>query len=777
MAEPRLPVESIREAFLQTLAENSVILSAPTGSGKSTQVPRWCPGPVLVIEPRRVAARTLAARVAKLEGCAVGEAVGYHVRDDKQLSAKTRIAFVTPGIALLEFERLDRYRTIILDEFHERSLQLDLLFALLRKQRLVIMSATLDAERIANALQAKHLNAEGRAFEVSVRYAEPAATFPSSKQLAQRVAKAVQKMSEHEGDMLVFLPGKGEIAKAASAISLPGATIVPLHGELSPAEQARAFDSRGPRKIILSTNVAETSVTVPGVKIVIDAGLVRQTRYHQGRGALTLTPIAQDSAEQRKGRAGRVAPGHCLRLWGPSAQLKARTAPELYREALAPLVLAASACGHDARTLRFLDPPKEHALQTAVEELQTLRALDAQGKLTEEGKQLFRLPLDPGLGRLLIEARKRDCLEDAIDLVAMLAVSRSPFSSSDGPPDDDDPRAAGCDAQALVQALRSNPALKEAQGHRRRLRRALGLPSGPSRKRFDRHAIAQTAIAADRRSAYIARHRKRHVAWANGGTEIELDRRSALELVTKDGLTKLPEAMVVLGIRAMMDGPKTRIIATAATPISLALLDRMEMGALRLGQTQLKRGKVSATVERVYAGKVLSSEQRALSGALLRSAVQTLFLRGTYLPKAHTKLRDRLDSIALLVRLSQAQLLSCPPEVLEPLAKQELDPERFVEARLLELGLEDAADLSLLEEADLLPEPLPEYLQAQLDKEYPRQVELGEASYRVEYEPALRRATLYLTRGTRRTPPPRQYLPRFSGLRVQIQAGGTLHTI
>lgn len=787
----RLPIEAIRLDVEAAVSAGPVVISAPTGSGKSTQVPRWCPGPVLVVEPRRVACRTLAARVAELEGSRLGDRVGYHVRDDVRRSAKTEIVFATPGIALLELEDgagvLDAYGTVILDEFHERSLDVDLLFALLRRRTkpLVVMSATLEADRIAAALGGRHLQAEGRTFEVDVEYDKDGPTFPTARQLTERVTRAVTRLAEQPGDMLVFLPGKGEIGAVKSSLhSKVSRELHELHGGLSPDQQAAVFRPGNRPKVILCTNVAETSVTVPGVKLVIDSGLVRRTRYHAGRGALSLVAIAKDSAEQRRGRAGRLSAGRCLRLWGPGAQLKDRTPPEVHRESLVPLVLAARACGQDPSSLRFLDPPKGHALEAAIAELSALDALNSQGELTGRGRRLFRLPLDPWLGRLLVEAEAagEGALDDAVDLVSVLAVDRPPFDELSGPPEDDDPRAGGCDVRAAVDGLRQGSlrrgVLEEAKGYRRRLRRALGLGDGAgARRKVDSKRLVRLALTADPRAGYLARRRKRHVAWANGGTEIELDRRSALELVTKDGLTKLPDAMAVFGIRALTDGPSTRIIATCAAPITLADLRAAGLGVPRLGALRVQRRRVVADVEHVFAGKVLFTETSKPEGDLLREAAVTLVARNSLFKGAAAEARARLGRAALARRLVQSGLLEVYPGELDDFEALPTELEAWLAARLSDIGLDVPGDLELIEADDLLPPALPEHLVDKIDREYPLQIALGDAAYRVEYNLNARKAILHMEKGNRKTAPPRQYLPRLPGLRIVVQAGGTFHEL
>ncbi|MEC8424886.1 MAG: helicase-related protein, partial [Myxococcota bacterium] len=408
-ADLALPVEAARPEFEDALDAGPVVFSAPTGAGKSTAVPRWLSdrGPVLVVEPRRVACRALGTRVAALEGTNPGSDVGWIVRDERRIGRTPRIVFVTPGVALrlLRTGDIERYATVVLDEFHERSLELDLLLALLLAQeaRLVVMSATLAADRIAAHIGGRHIHAPGRIFEVERRFLPQGSRGPEGRELARRVRGAVEAAAELPGDILVFLPGKAEIRETRSALQTLDLDVLALHGGLRLEEQGRIFESGPRRRVVLATNVAETSLTVPRIGVVIDSGLVRRTRYRKGRGHLSLLPIAEDSAAQRAGRAGRLGPGVAIALWSPETRLSPRTPPEIHREGLAPLVLASAACGRPALDLPFLDPPRAHAVDTAREHLRLLGAIDPDHAITPRGMRLFGLPLDARLGRLLVE--------------------------------------------------------------------------------------------------------------------------------------------------------------------------------------------------------------------------------------------------------------------------------------------------------------------------------------------------------------------------------------
>ena len=288
----------------------------------------------------------------RYEGYSLGGRVGYRVRDDDRSSSETEILFATPGVVLrmmCKDPKLDDFQTLIIDEFHERSLDTDLICALARAHRAhpyILMSATMDADRLAAYVDGPHIHAPGRVYEVSVEYLGQNKEQPSPDRLAENLVVALERV-DRTGHVLVFLPGKREIQAAFSVLTRHPVAVVRfcLHGGLSLKEQSRVFAPSSHQKVVLTTNVAETSLTVPGVRWVVDSGLVRQTRYRAGRGYLTLCAVAADSAAQRAGRAGRTAPGHCIRLWSKSAQLDRMTLPEIHRESLTPLVFAAAAVG------------------------------------------------------------------------------------------------------------------------------------------------------------------------------------------------------------------------------------------------------------------------------------------------------------------------------------------------------------------------------------------------------------------------------------------------
>lgn len=393
-----LPVDQLQEPLRQALRQHPlVVVQAPPGSGKTTRIPLWFEGRVIVLEPRRLAARWAARYVAGQRGQAVGEEIGYQVRFDDATGPRTRIVYATEGILtrrLLDDPELPGVEAVLLDEFHERHLPAEVALALLRRRpdlKLVLMSATLDASALAAQLGGVPvLQCQGRLFPVEVSYHEGPGL------LEEQVARAVRlAQRETDGHVLVFLPGAAEIRKAREL--LPEA--LTLHGDLSPEEQDQVVQPSTSRKVILSTNVAETSVTIEGVTAVIDSGLARVA---VGR-SLRLERVARSSADQRAGRAGRTGPGRCYRLYSERdyAGRPAALEPEIRRLELSQTVLELEKMGLAPEQLPWLEPPPAESLQAARQLLTRLGALH-QGRITPMGQEMARYPVHPRLGRLIV---------------------------------------------------------------------------------------------------------------------------------------------------------------------------------------------------------------------------------------------------------------------------------------------------------------------------------------------------------------------------------------
>jgi ATP-dependent helicase HrpB len=447
-----LPIHRCRREIEAALSAGvNCVIVAPTGTGKSTQVPQFLcdgapgAGQVLVLEPRRLAARLLAQRVAEERGTPLGAEVGFQTRFENAVSAATRIRFITEGILprlLLADPGLAGIGTLVFDEFHERSLASDLSLALARALqrerrpdlRLVVMSATLAPEPLLTCLApARLVTAHARQYPVDIRYAAPPPRTPPWGTAAAAVAGLLREGLA--GDVLVFQPGAYEIRRtlaALAAAALPEAVLaLPLYGDLPPERQRAVMAPAPRRKVIVATNIAETSLTIPGVRHVVDCGLARISRHDPARGFTTLLTegISRAEADQRAGRAGREGPGVCIRLWSPlehNGRLPARP-PEVCRVDLSEAVL-------QIRLLRFaspaafpwFEPPEAGALAAADAFLAALGALDPAGTVTPLGRRLAELPLHPRLGRLLLEADRLGCLDEAALVAALLSEGAAP---------------------------------------------------------------------------------------------------------------------------------------------------------------------------------------------------------------------------------------------------------------------------------------------------------------------------------------------------------------
>jgi ATP-dependent helicase HrpB len=443
-----LPIDDCLPAIAEAVASSgAAVVEAPPGAGKTTRVPRALldarghEGEIWVLEPRRLPARLAATRVAAELGERVGETVGYAVRFDEAAGPGTRLRFMTEGLfvrRLIAAPRLPGVSAVVLDELHERHVATDLALAWLRRLRdtdrpdlaVVAMSATFDADPVADFVRGAIVRSEGRMFDVGIEYL-PA---PDDRPLAMQVAGAVRRFlrDDKDGDLLVFLPGAGEIKRAQAALAeVPGIAafaVLPLHGEMPLEDQTRAVRPGERRKIILSTNVAESSVTIEGVTGVVDSGLARIAAHSPWTGLPTLAvaKISQAAAAQRAGRAGRTRPGRALRLYTRHdlEQRPHETEPEIARADLTDLALTLATLGvGDPDTLGWLDPPPAAAWGAARELLGRLGAVDAAGRLTDVGRRMSRLPVHPRLARLVVEGDARG-VGPAARLAAALIAER-----------------------------------------------------------------------------------------------------------------------------------------------------------------------------------------------------------------------------------------------------------------------------------------------------------------------------------------------------------------
>ena len=591
-----LPVEAVLPRLLECLASSGgAVLEAPPGAGKSTRVPLalldadWCHGGrVLVLEPRRVAARAVAGFMARQRGEQVGATIGYRTRSDSRISATTRVEVVTEGILtrmLLDDPSLDGYAAVVFDEFHERSLQADLGLALVQEVRgalredlrLLVMSATLELGPLAEGLGLPVVSSEGRAYPVTISHAPPGRDQdPLAHCAAQVTAVAGQ------GTTLVFLPGVGEIERVRQRLPAQPPVQV-LHGRLDGDQQAAvlAAPADGAARVVLATNVAETSVTIGGVTTVVDSGLARRPQYdpRRHRSRLVTRRISQANADQRAGRAGRLGPGRCLRLWAREEVLARHIEPEIRHTALDGLVLDLARWGcRDPRELFWLDPPPEGAWQAARERLTGLGALDRDGGITDLGRRLNGLPLPPDLAVLVLTGRDRGRPRSAAALAVLL-----------------NERAPGLDREPdLARRLQRFLA---APGQWPLLQRELTRLAGDRRDRPDAEPL--DLILADAFAERLARCREpgsgRYLLADGGGARLEpgtpLAARDWLLILDTDGQSRdgrvrlawplAPESVdTVLERRAKeqdqvhWDPRRERVVAERVRAVGALVLDR-----------------------------------------------------------------------------------------------------------------------------------------------------------------------------------------------------------
>ena len=508
-----LPIDEALPALRRTLLDQvSAVLTAPPGAGKSTVVPLallqepWAADKrLLMLEPRRLAARAVAQRMARTLGEPVGRTVGYRMRRDTRVSGDTRIEVVTEGVLTRMLQTdpaLEGVAAVLFDEYHERSLQADLGLALtldaretLRPDlRVLVMSATLETQGISRLLGGASVASEGRTYPVETRYVGkglpplPEGQARGEDSPEQGVTRLILRaLGEEEGDVLVFLPGAREIRRVSALLETAGAQarvrILPLYGELpAEAQEVALTPAPGNRRVVLATNIAETSLTIEGVRVVIDSGLVRRLKFDPATGMsrLEVQRISRASADQRQGRAGRLGPGVCYRAWSEGAQrtLAPFTPAEILEADLAPLALELAQWGaREASDLKWLDPPPSATLASARDLLMRLGALDRAGRLSAHGREMARLAVHPRLAHMLLRGRALGCLAMAADLAALLS-ERDLLRGTDG---------RDADIRSRLEILRSEGGsgtdrfvLQNVRGAARDLVRQLTPAPGPA---------------------------------------------------------------------------------------------------------------------------------------------------------------------------------------------------------------------------------------------------------------------------------------------------------
>ena len=718
-----LPIESALPALRDALrGRRRAVLQAPPGAGKTTRVPlallgeSWLGGgKIVMLEPRRLAARAAARRMAQTLGERVGETVGYRVRMDTRVGPRTRIEVVTEGVLtrlLLDDPSLDGIGLVVFDEFHERSLVSDLGLALTLQTRdvlrddlaLLVMSATLDGAAAGALLgDAPVVTSEGRAHPVETRHAERR---PEAGRVEGAAAAAVRAaVARDEGDVLVFLPGAAEIRRVAGMLhgALPASVrVAPLYGNLPQEEQDRALAASPPgsRKVVLATSIAETSLTIEGVRVVVDSGLARVPRFspRTGMTRLETVRVSRAAADQRRGRAGRTAPGVCYRLW-PEAEhhhLVAYDAPEILEADLAPLALDLAAAGvRDPGELRWLDPPPAASFAQARDLLAQLGAIDADGRATARGRRMARLGVHPRLAHMLLEAKASEHGALACDLAALLDERDVLRGDGGGPPPDADLRlrlellrdAARGRAPAYVHgAAVDRDALRRVRAESRERRRALGVSEGSGAEELEACGLLLAFAYPDR------------IAQRRPGAAARFLLRNGLGAALPDGEQGLAAAPYI--VAAELDGRRPESRVFLAAPLALDEIEEhfaeqiereelVEWDAEARAVTARRRDRLGAIVLRE--SELRDPEPAAVVRALL-DGVRRDGLSVLPWTDAARRLRER---VAFLRRLDRARWPDLSDERLAATLDAWLAPH-------LHGGVRRGADLERLDLAAIL---------------------------------------------------------------------------
>ncbi|CCN71940.1 putative HrpA-like helicase [Vibrio nigripulchritudo SFn118] len=767
---PMLPIDSIKNEFDALVSHHHLVVEAETGSGKSTRLPLWSAekGRVLVVEPRRIACTSLAEFLASEDGSSLGDKIGYAIKLQAHFNESTKVVFVTPGVALRWYSenKLCDFDIVMVDEFHERRWDTDLLVSILKKEdqhRLIITSATLESQKLVDYIGGKRLKAEGRVYSVAIGHrAMDSRHLPDIRGLEQKVKNEVLHCLEDvAGDILVFLPGRKEIIQCQQALSqLENVLVVPLHASVSDTQRSLALNQQAQQKVVLATNVAETSLTIPNIAAVIDSGLERRTMQRNGRTVLSLKNISKASAKQRAGRAGRVQDGICIRLYGEHAPLEIVTPPELHREELTEAMLASASCGYPISKLEFLDELPEKSVHQATERLQRMGAIDASHAITKHGKILYPLPIDALYADLLTRLPTKALREAMVDLSAVLCTPARLFKLPDGEEkreklDQWEPR--GCDALTLIKLIRGEQCdaltvdqqvLSEAQALARQMREALSLPDLDVASRFNITEFT-SGIASLHPELVFVRREKRRQALGNGYSELTVGRDSRFP--------DKEEAAVVLDQHSIPGrGVKQTLnLATIMLPLALKEIEKLELGEWEEGETLEQDGEILIRSQYQYAGRTICEKLSAPQGL---TSVSNAILSGKIWEGFADKLQADIDAWNLYKALGRAE---SPFEV--------ESPESWLTEQLSDLGVESLEDMELLDQEDIAFEGIPYWEREDFDSEFPTWLNIGDLQLTVEYFAARKLVHVVYAQGLRKGDPKRWELPRWSGWRVQYR--------
>ena len=773
----QLPIDSLQAEFDRLVNQHHLVVEAETGSGKSTRLPLWAAnhGRVLVIEPRRIACTSLAEFLAEQSGQPLGKQIGYAIKLHAHYDENTNVVFVTPGVALRWFaeDKLASFDIVMVDEFHERRWDIDLLTAILKQEkqhRLIVTSATLEGEKLANYLDAKRLRSEGRCFPVTVTHrSEDSRYLPNKKGCENDVVRTVKEaLEDEEGDLLVFLPGRKEITQCSQMLqNLDDVLVVKLHASVSDEERHRALTVQKQRKVVLATNVAETSLTIPNIRVVIDSGLERRTVQRNGRTALTLTNISKASAAQRMGRAGRVAEGACIRLFGEHAPLELVTPPELHREELVEPMLAAACCGYRLSELSFLDSVPEKSLNSALQILQGMEAIDDQGDITEHGKKVYPLPIDALFADLVTRIQTKAEKEAMIDLAAALSVPAQLYQLQGGESAEalaiEEP--FGCDASMMIRLVRGEQlpgvnidvnVLEEAQGLAKQMREVFELPELEVASRYKRDELTKAIAKLHPELVFVRRERRRD-ALGNGLMEMMVGRNSRFPDRSEAALVLDSHSVPGRGVKQTLN------LASVMLPISLKLLRELELGEWQQGETNYEEEAPRATMHLIYAGRTICTEYQVLQGGVAVQSIVEMIEDETLLPGFAPLRKQQIQHWKIYNTLGLNQ---------EPIDKATLDDLSFstwLVEQLETLGVESMEDIELFEADDIPFEGIPDWEYQDFAEQFPLKLLLAELKLDVEYFVSRKLVHVIYTDGNRKGDPKRWELPRWSGWKVQYK--------
>ncbi|TMX66132.1 helicase-related protein [Vibrio rotiferianus] len=773
----QLPIDSLQAEFDRLVNQHHLVVEAETGSGKSTRLPLWAAnhGRVLVIEPRRIACTSLAEFLAEQSGQPLGKQIGYAIKLHAHYDENTNVVFVTPGVALRWFaeNKLASFDIVMVDEFHERRWDIDLLTAILKQEkqhRLIVTSATLEGEKLANYLDAKRLRSEGRCFPVTVTHrSEDSRYLPNKKGCENGVVRTVKEaLEDEEGDLLVFLPGRKEINQCSQMLqNLDDVLVVKLHASVSDEERHRALTVQKQRKVVLATNVAETSLTIPNIRVVIDSGLERRTVQRNGRTALTLTNISKASAAQRMGRAGRVAEGACIRLFGEHAPLELVTPPELHREELVEPMLAAACCGYRLSELSFLDSVPEKSLNSALQILQGMEAIDEQGDITEHGKRVYPLPIDALFADLVTRIQTKSEKEAMIDLAAALSVPAQLYQLQGGESAEalaiEEP--FGCDASMMIRLVRGEQlpgvnidlnVLEEAQGLAKQMREVFELPELEVASRYKRDELTKAIAKLHPELVFVRRERRRD-ALGNGLMEMMVGRNSRFPEKSEAALVLDSHSVPGRGVKQTLN------LASVMLPISLKLLRELELGEWQQGETNYEEEAPRATMHLIYAGRTICTEYQVLQGGVAVQSIVEMIEDETLLPGFAPLRKQQIQHWKIYNTLGLNQ---------EPIDKATLDDLSFstwLVEQLETLGVESMEDIELFEADDIPFEGIPDWEYQDFAEQFPLKLLLAELKLDVEYFVSRKLVHVIYTDGNRKGDPKRWELPRWSGWKVQYK--------